>query len=500
MKKTLLCLLILFINLTLFSQTKANVKMLNGDEIPCSIMTETLDLVTDYGELSFETKYIKTIQFPEPGKGNTILNTIFSESFRGFITNDIIRLNVYGSEMEIRKAKINNITFMNETQQAVDFKITVSLRNGDAFYATPADSIINIQTSYGEVKLPFENMSEISFEGFGNVLTKIKMKDGGVLQGIIKDDYIPINLLSEIELEVVPDLMKEIDFVDEKEVAVVSDESLNTVTQLPLTINSERIFTQTGMEMVLVKNGTFNMGNTFGIKGDADEKPVHDVTISYDFYIGRNEVTFKDFDEYCKDMYLSEKSDKGWGRDQQPIFSVSFAEAIKFCNWLSEKENLKPAYDKSGNLINKSGKTTDNISDIEGYRLPTEAEWEYAARGGHKATQDYYYAGSYDLNEVGWYKENSNNKTHKVGSKKANELGIYDMSGNLWEWCFDYYSDNYYKKYQKYNPLNTEKNDLRVTRGGSYIRTMENAQVSARSFYNERYSSNRIGFRIAKTK
>jgi len=212
MKKTILCLLLFLISITTFSQIKANVKMLNGDEIPCDIMTETLDLVTDYGELSFETKYIKTIQFPEPGKGNTILNTIFGEAFRGFITNDIIRLNVYGSEMEIRKAKINNITFLNEPQQAKDYKITVSLRNGDAFYATPADSIINIQTSYGEVKLPFENMSEISFEGFGNVLTKIKMKDGGVLQGIIKDDYIPIKLLSKIELEVVPDLMKEIKF------------------------------------------------------------------------------------------------------------------------------------------------------------------------------------------------------------------------------------------------------------------------------------------------
>src|SRR6056297_83944 len=100
MKNALFFFLMIGLTLFLFSQTKANVKMLNGDTIPCEIETERLDLVTDYGELSFETKFIKTIQFPEPGKGNTVLQTIFGETFRGFITNDIIKLKVYGSIMQ----------------------------------------------------------------------------------------------------------------------------------------------------------------------------------------------------------------------------------------------------------------------------------------------------------------------------------------------------------------------------------------------------------------
>jgi formylglycine-generating enzyme required for sulfatase activity len=320
------------------------------------------------------------------------------------------------------------------------------------------------------------------------------------LQGIIKDDYIPINLLSEIELEVVPDLMKEIKFIDPEKNDVVSNEKIDNLNHFQLNSNSENMFTQTGMELILAKNGKFIMGNTLNFNGDSDEKPAHEVVISYDFYIGKNEVTFEDFDEYYNDMNFEEKDDKGWGRDKQPVMHVYFLEAIKFCNWLSEKENLKPAYDGKGNLIDSYGRKTDKISEVEGYRLPTEAEWEYAARGGHKSTEDFLYSGSNVMDEVGWYAGNSDNKSHEVCLKAGNELGLYDMSGNVWEWCFDYYSDTYYQKSQKNDPLNTEKSNFRVMRGGSFTSSIESERISARSFFNEDYSSNNIGFRIVRRK
>jgi len=512
MKKMMFLVLLSTVTLVLFSQIKANVKMLNGDAIPCEITTEQLDLVTDYGELSFETKYIKSIQFPEPGKGNTVLNTIFGETFRGFITNDIIQLNVYGSVMQIRKAKINNIEFLNEKQQATEYNIIVSLRNGDAFYATPADSTINIQTSYGEVKLPFENMSAISFEGFGNVLTRIEMKDGGIMQGIIKDDYIPVNLLSEIELEVVPDLMKEIEFVVPKEKVAITEsqeDSIKTNTlnndqldQIALTSDKKSMVNYMRTTLLLVEKGQFEMGNTNNYPlGQYDEKPIHTVKLTYDFYIGQYEITFDEYDPSCIDQRKTRPDDNGWGRGQRPVINVSWWDAIDYCNWLSEKEGLAIAYDQSGNLLDKNGKQTEDITKVEGYRLPTEAEWEYAARGGHKSTNDYLYAGSDEVDEVGWCNGNTiKPETNPVGRKQPNELGLYDMSGNVKEWCHSKFTD--YPSKEQINPIG--KSDtyttFRILRSGSFSSAIFYCRVSDRSNGNPSAKLAFAGFRIARTK
>ncbi len=485
MKRIVFFIFLIGISMTLLSQIKANVKMLNGDTIPCGIATERLDLVTDYGELSFGTKFIKSIQFPEPGKGNTILNTIFGETFRGFITNDIIELNVYGSLMQIRKAKINNIKFLNENQQATDYTIVISLRNGDTFYATPVDSIINIQTSYGEVKLPFENMAAISFEGFGNVLTRIEMKDEGIIQGIIKDDYIPVNLLSEIELEVVPDLMKEIKFINVDKITDVNDVGKKESNQILLNSIVENLLTQTKTELVLVKSGTF--------------KKEHTIKLTYDYYIGKYEVTFDEYDTFCEETGKTKPSDVGWGRAERPVINVSWYDAIAYCNWLSEKEGLSKAYDKEGNLLTDTGKKTTDITEVEGYRLPTEAEWEYAARGGHKSTEDYEYSGSYQINAVAWYYGNSDFKTSDVGQKQPNELGLYDMSGNVWEWCQDYWDENNNSKSQTENPLNNLRSSSRVRRGGSWFNDDKLCRVDTSDGFNPNGTYFYHGFRIAKT-
>ena len=132
------------------------------------------------------------------------------------------------------------------------------------------------------------------------------------------------------------------------------------------------------------------------------------------------------------------------------------------------------------------------------YRLLTEAEWEYAARGG-KLSQGYVYAGSNHVDEVGWYRKNSSSTTQPVGQKKANELGLYDMSGNVWEWCSDWYSNEYYKNSPEMNPQGPKSGIRRVVRGGSWYSYPASLRVSNRDDDHPDRGNGIIGFRLART-
>jgi len=182
--------------------------------------------------------------------------------------------------------------------------------------------------------------------------------------------------------------------------------------------------------MVYVEGGSFQMGST---SGDADEKPVHSVTVK-SFFMDKTEVTQA---EYRRVM--GKNPSKFSGCDECPVEQVSWNDALEYAR--------------------KVGK-----------RLPTEAEWEYAARGGAKARSStaMTYAGSNTIGDVAWYDGNSGSKTHPVGQKQPNELGLYDMSGNVWEWCGDWYDGNYYQKSPPDNPTGPSSGSFRVLRGGSW--------------------------------
>jgi sulfatase modifying factor 1 len=226
---------------------------------------------------------------------------------------------------------------------------------------------------------------------------------------------------------------------------------------------------QTYPELIKVTGGTFTMGDEYGF--NKHEQPTHQVTLS-DFYIGKTEVTVAQYRVYCNATGVSmpEEPSFGW-TNNAPIVNVSWSAAINYCDWLSEK------LDK-------------NIS------LPTEAQWEYAARGGNQS-QGYTYAGGPSMATAGWYTDNSEDKTHNVATKKANELGLYDMSGNVWEWCRDWYDGDYYASSPSTNPKGPTSGAYRVLRGGGWYDSAARCRVAFRNYYDPSYRYFNYGFRVA---
>ena len=231
---------------------------------------------------------------------------------------------------------------------------------------------------------------------------------------------------------------------------------------------------------IYVQGGSFMMGSN---AGDNDEKPIHEVSVS-SFYIGKYLVTQKEWQEV---MGSNPSYFKG---DMLPVEKISWYDAIEYCNKRSIKEGLQPCYSGSG--ANISCDWTAN-----GYRLPKEAEWEYAARGGKKS-KGYKYSGSDDIKKVAWYDSNSGSKTHPVGEKQANELGIYDMSGNVWEWCWDWYSRDYYSESPSSNPRGPSSGDYRVLRGGAWRNDGLDCRVACRCYCNPDLRYDDYGLRILR--
>ena len=244
--------------------------------------------------------------------------------------------------------------------------------------------------------------------------------------------------------------------------------SNTTVAQNQTSVTRFANYTETtnnlNIEMIAVQGGTFIMGCTSEQGGDCDddEKPAHRVTVS-DFYIGKYEITQA---QWRAVMGNNPSNFKG---ENLPVESVSWNDVQDFIRRL-------------------------NASTGKQYRLPTEAEWEFAARDGNSSRGNKY-SGSSTLGNIAWYGENSGSKTHPVGTKSPNELGIYDMSGNVWEWCYDRYG-NYSNNVQT-NPQSPSFAHERVLRGGGWSNYAGNTRVSYRNYITpyDRYSD--VGFRLA---
>ena len=201
-----------------------------------------------------------------------------------------------------------------------------------------------------------------------------------------------------------------------------------------------------------VPKGTFTMGSPPGEAGRGPDEVQHMVTLSSDFLMAETEVTQR---QYQNIMGFNPSKFQG---DERPVEQVSWVDAVAYCNELSKKENLEPCYQINGGTVGWK----DGVRCV-GYRLPTEAEWEYAAR----APATTVYSGSNNIDAVAWYLTNSGSMSHPVKTKQANDRGLYDLSGNVWEWVWDWYLANY-ESLPAIDPIGPGTGSSRVARGGSW--------------------------------
>lgn len=271
-----------------------------------------------------------------------------------------------------------------------------------------------------------------------------------------------------------------------KDITIVENQT--TVEDLIMEVGSDIVIPE---NMVLVKGGTFNMGSN----ESEDEKPIHRVYVD-DFYIGKYEVTVEDFKKFIDATGYKTEAEKG---DGSYIWTGSKWEKKAGVNWRCDVGgNTRSTREYNHPVIHVSWNDASAYCEWAGGRLPTEAEWEYASRGGSQSA-GYKYSGSNTIDNIAWYSSNSGNKTHEAGKKQPNELGIYDMSGNVYEWCSDWYDENYYKNSPERNPKGASSGTFRVLRGGSWHSRALNCRVSGRYRFSLPYNRNFTnGFRMTQ--
>ncbi len=272
-------------------------------------------------------------------------------------------------------------------------------------------------------------------------------------------------------------------------------------------------------EMLTIPGGTCQMGSR---AGDADEKPLHAITLS-SFYLARTETTFAQFQAFITATHYTTEAERGdgsfiwdsigwhkeaginWRHDERgllrsktrgdfgqcPVLHVSWNDAARYCNWLSVQSGLPEVYDFQGD-------SATVMPAVSGYHLPTEAEWEYAAAEG-KLEKAPPYSGSGSLNGLGWYSGNSRHRVHPAALLKANALGLYDLTGNVWEWCQDWYDPHFYEKSSgTKDPAGPTKGRERALRGGSWNNNRAHCRSANRSSRYADFRDGSVGFRVAR--
>jgi formylglycine-generating enzyme required for sulfatase activity len=428
----------------------------NKDVLRGQILDDKITIATQYGMLSVPLRICAGISFEGARTNTEALVTVNFNRITGIVTGNTLKFRIGSSGMEIpiRKEKIRFV-LLKMTPGETDFlkdhqrSDLFIMANGDVLSGEPVERHVTIRTDYGKVPVAFIEMQTVQMQGGDNVTAVITKTNGDTMRGTLETEEISLNLEIGIQLpsvykdkfaKVFVDRAREqahVQFGIQQPIAGESDGVLPIVTVSPsentITLDLGKNVT---MKLVLVPAGKFVMGSPDGEQDrQPNEGPQRDVIISRPFYMGIYEVTQ---DQYEAVMGINPSQSKDAAK---PVENVSWEDAMDFCKRLSQK----------------TGKTVN---------LPTEAQWEYACRSGSK-TRFSFGDDDKQLIYYAWYESNSGKTTHPVGLKKPNAFGLYDMHGNVCEWCSDWYAGSYVNAQEK-DPTRPNSGEYRVQRGGGF--------------------------------
>lgn len=461
----------------------------NKNALRGQVLNENISIATQYGMFSIPVQKCAGISFEKANTNNESVVTVNFNSFTGIITDNTIKFKIgsSGKVISVRKEKIRYILFKKDANESeLQSKHTKSdlfvMSNGDLISGESIDRKITVETDYGRISLNFSDIEKIETKGEDNVVAIITRTNGEAVQGFMDTNEISIDLELGIKIEsIYKDRFTRI-FVDQARKQAPAqnnlassegagyDSAIFPVTGEPLeqtiNINLEPLVGQKGIRMTLalIPAGEFVMGSGAAEKGRKDnEGPVRKVFISKPFYMGIYEVTQEQYN-----AVMGNNPAKFNGPDN-PVEQVTWKQAMFFCEKISKITKMK-------------------------FSLPTEAQWEYAARAGSQ-TRFYFGDDDSELDTCAWYKKNSKKKSHPVGRKKPNKFGLYDMHGNVFEWCMDWYQGNYINLATK-DPGGPKQGSNHVIRGGAWHNDSKICRSANRSYGSYDYYDSGIGFRV----
>lgn len=460
----------------------------NGKKLQGKVVNFTLSVKTAYGVVTAPSMLCAGLAFEDSGESTLV--TTDGSRVSGEIFPDLIkfRLRASGEILDVSRRMIRHILFADDEGESAPSAdaapLVITLRNGDRLVGRLPSRALRLNPLQGTEPetINLADIRELHAGYDGNV--DITSSDGRVLVGKPEPTTIDVLLdfgetLRDLAFHDITAIGSNVSPLEAVEQAAPAPSMVPSAAPIPEQVVREATLAETptpangsiwvepitGMEFVHVPGGCFRMGDDSG-SGDADERPAREVCVD-SFWLGRHEVTQK---QWTKVMGSNPSHFRGGKR---PVERVSWREAQDFLKRLGEQSGAS-------------------------FRLPTEAEWEYAARDGGR---DERYAGGSEPDRVAWSEGNSDKTTHPVGLLAPNGLGLFDMSGNVWEWCQDVYAADAYARSGRDNPLVGDAGDERsprVRRGGSWYSHAVDARCANRYEGDPNQASGNVGFRVLR--
>jgi formylglycine-generating enzyme required for sulfatase activity len=450
----------------------------NGDWLTGTLLNEGFELRTSYAHLKFENRMLAGIDLADSAFGLQSIITINSNRFSGFLNElPFLFQPKTGSRIEVRREKVLKVIFgiRQAELEGIAQGRWIRLRNGDYFSGQLLINSPVLVTTSGQAPLSLNEAASLTFiTGRHPLLTRVRLHNGKAVEATLQIEDIPIQLDVGPKIQLYWDRIEVIREHHEADPTTLAAAQLQT--RPAVTVTNFSLSSQTNIEgMVWIPAGEFVMGSPPDELGrDLDEGPQTKVIITQGFWMGKCEVTQAEYHSV-----MGTNPSNFTGDPIRPVERVSWREAMDYCTRLTRR-----------------AQALSQLPDGYVYRLPTEAEWEYACRAGTTTRFSfgndrlYLQAGDY-----AWFTGNSDSTTHPAGTRQPNPWGLFDMHGNVWEWCLDRWQD-FLPGGSITNLPSPAEGSLRVARGGSWLYDAKICRSANRDDYSPSNRCSDLGFRV----